>query len=90
MVRKKIYGMDKKNLRYKRKGECKRCGWCCEYRECEDLIYEDNVAICTIYEDRPQACKLFPQAPPILTEKCGFYFLDTWENNKIVKYGKDL
>lgn len=83
--------MDKKGLRYKREGECARCGWCCEYRICEHLIYDEKEsAVCAIYGEHPDACKLFPQAPPILTEKCGFYFLDTWEENKTVKYGKDL
>lgn len=76
--------------RYARRGKCNRCGWCCQYKECEYLIYDGSVAICTIYENRPGECERFPQAPPILTEKCGFYFLDAWENNKKVKYGKDL
>lgn len=82
--------LDKTALRYKRKGKCNRCGWCCEYRVCEYLRYEDEIAVCTIYGNHPGECKRFPQAPPILNEKCGYYFLDTWENNKIVKYGKDL
>lgn len=76
--------------RYKRRGQCNRCGWCCEYSNCEYLSKKNGKAICKIYNDRPLKCILFPQAPPILTETCGFYFLDTWENNRIVKYGKDL
>lgn len=82
--------IDLKRPRYIRKGKCNRCGWCCEYRVCDHLTYEDGVAICGIYEDHPGECQRFPQAPPILTETCGFYFLDTWENNKVVKYGRDL
>lgn len=77
--------------RYLRKGKCNRCGWCCEYRVCpEYLRYDGDIAICTIYKNRPGECKRFPQAPPILHEGCGFYFLDTWENNRKVKYGSEL
>jgi len=77
--------------RYVRMGKCNRCGWCCEYRGCEHLSYdEDEKAVCNIYENRPQECRVFPEAPPILTETCGYYFLDTWENNRVVKYGRDL
>lgn len=60
------------------------------YSSCEHLDWEGVIAICKIYVSRPPRCKLFPQAPPILAETCGFYFLDTWENNRIVKYGRDL
>jgi len=77
--------------RYKRQGSCKRCGWCCEYHGCPDVIYDEKgMAICTIYDDRPDRCRVFPEAPPILHKECGFYFLDTYENNQIVKFGKDL
>ena len=77
--------------RYKRQGKCNRCGWCCEYHGCPDISYDENYkAICTIYNKRPKRCIVFPEAPPILYEGCGFYFLDTWENNKKVKYGRDL
>ena len=78
-------------LRYKRKGRCLRCGSCClcEDPACEYLSFDDNVAVCLIYKqaDRPLRCKLFPEMPPIPKEfkDCGFYFLDTWEDNKIVK-----
>ena len=47
-------------------------------------------ATCKIYDspDRPLRCKLFPEMPPIPREfeKCGYYFLDTWEDNRVVKY----
>jgi len=74
----------KKN-RYIRKGKCNRCGECCINEDCEHLIWESDIAICLIYKNRFDRCKWFPQAPPILIEKCGYYFLDTWENNRIVK-----
>jgi len=83
--------------RYKRKGKCNRCGWCCEYHGCELVKYKRvglfrkrEIAVCTIHKDRPQRCVVFPEAPPILHEGCGFSFVDTWENNRPVKYGKDL
>jgi len=78
------------NPRYTRQGHCNRCGWCCEYHNCQDLIYKDGKAVCTVYDNRPDRCRVFPEAPPILHEGCGFWFIDTWENNRIVKYGKDL
>lgn len=80
--------MDNIKLRYERKGKCNRCGWCCLTEDCEH--FKDN--LCGIFgsSERPAKCINFPQAPPILNEKCGFYFLDTWENNKIVKFGRDL
>jgi hypothetical protein len=81
-----------KNLRYERRGECVRCGWCCEYRVCSEyLSYDENgLAVCSIYGEHPGECQRFPQAPPILNPKCGYYFLDTWEENKMVKFGADL
>jgi TPP-dependent indolepyruvate ferredoxin oxidoreductase alpha subunit len=79
------------NPRYIRQGKCNRCGWCCEYHGCPDVAYnKDGKAVCTIYETRPQRCVVFPEAPPILHKGCGFWFLDTWEDNKKVKYGWDL
>jgi len=71
-------------LRYKRKGKCNRCGECCRNESCEH--FEDGtVAVCKIHnQKRPMRCKWFPQAPPIIFSGCGYYFLDTWENNRIV------
>lgn len=82
--------MEKVKPRYIRQGKCNRCGWCCDYHGCSDVKRIDGKAICTIYEKRPLRCVVFPEAPPILIESCGFYFLDTWEDNRIVKYGRDL
>jgi len=81
-----------KGLRYLRQGQCDRCGWCCEQRVCPDYLRYDKEgkAVCTIYPQHPGECQRFPQAPPILVESCGFYFLDTWENNRLVKFGRDL
>lgn len=82
--------VEKVKPRYIRKGECKRCGWCCKYHNCDDLIFVDGLAICSIQETKPMRCVVFPEAPPILHEGCGYHFLDTYENNRIVKYGSDL
>lgn len=75
--------------RYIRKGKCNRCGQCCVNEDCEYLEMGE-IATCLIHNspDRPNKCKWFPEMPPIprAFKDCGFYFLDTWENNKIVKY----
>ncbi len=75
--------------RYIRFGRCNRCAWCCpgerEGEYCKELEWRDNLPICKIYENRPESCKLFPEAPPILTDKCGYFFVDTWNNCKKLK-----
>jgi hypothetical protein len=76
--------------RYARQGQCNRCGWCCEYHGCKLVRYEDGKAVCSTYEERPPRCVVFPEAPPILNPKCGYYFLDLWDNNRKVKFGSDL
>ena len=79
-----------KKQRYERRGDCIRCGVCCREEECEHLKIENGLATCKIYDspDRPLKCKLFPEMPPIPKKfkNCGYYFLDAWENNKIVKW----
>jgi len=84
--------ISKPKMRYELRGQCNRCGWCCDHEDCEHLVYEGKKATCLIHgnEERPLKCKIFPSAPPIIHKECGFYFLDTWENNRIVKYGRDL
>lgn len=82
--------------RYIRQGNCLRCGWCCLSEDCEHLgWYEQDgemKAHCLIAKspERPQRCKLFPQAPPLLNEDCGYFFLDRWEGKRRVKIGRDL
>ena len=73
-------------LRYIRKGQCVRCGKCCLNENCEYLELGE-LSTCKIYNNdkRPDKCRTFPQAPPITIDSCGYYFLDTWENNRIVK-----
>jgi hypothetical protein len=79
------------NIRYIRKGQCNQCGWCCSHEDCEYLGWKEGRAYCKIHpsltggeDKRELKCKLFPEAPPILNEKCGYYFIDLWEDNKIV------
>jgi len=79
-----------KSPRYIRKGKCKRCGWCC-LREDPPYSYlkkEDDTYTCTVFDDKDERdvrCGLYPGNPPIVYELCGYYFIDTWEDNKIVK-----
>jgi len=71
-------------LRYERQGECKRCGQCCVSEDCVDFVMGEP-ATCMIHDkERPPKCEWFPEAPPIIFGKCGYYFLDTWEDNRIV------
>lgn len=60
--------------KYIRKGKCNRCGFCC--LSCEYLEWNGKVAMCKIYGEHSQVCKSFPEAPPILTGKCGYYFIE--------------
>jgi len=77
-------------LRYIRQGQCNRCGQCCENEDCEYLEMNEKMATCKIYDspDRPDRCKWFPEMPPIPRkfDKCSYYFIDTWEENRIVKH----
>jgi len=78
----------RQKLRYTRKGKCNRCGWCCIEEKCEHLAWENDIAICKIYKNRFDRCRWFPQTPPILNKECGYYFLDTFEDNRIVMAGE--
>jgi len=72
------------NLRYIRQGECNRCGQCCINEDCE-YFEMGEPATCKIHDKEcPPKCEWFPQAPPIIFEKCSYYFLDTWEDNRVV------
>lgn len=77
--------------RYIRKGECKRCGWCClqEDPPCPHLFIDKvtGKSTCKIHksEDRPEKCKVYPGNPPIVHPECGYYFVDRWDNGRKVK-----
>jgi hypothetical protein len=71
-----------------RRGECNRCGACCEILfKCPFLKkHEDETTTCGIYEDRPDQCRLFPIEQRDLSEvrgSCSFYFIE-----KPIKLGK--
>ena len=75
--------------RYELRGECSRCGECCINENCDYLEMKNEIAICLIYKDRFERCRLFPANPPIMFKNCSYYFWDKWEK-KAVKTGKDL
>lgn len=69
--------------RYEIRGECNRCGICCELEGCEHLERdEEGLAVCSIYAERMDMCKNFPAAPPIMIESCGYRFCDKWDSNR--------
>jgi len=47
-----------KNKTLVRTGECNRCGQCCIDEKCVHLKFENNLAICTIYNDRDKLCDI--------------------------------
>jgi Putative zinc- or iron-chelating domain len=64
-----------------RRGECNRCGACCEILfKCPFLKKQsDGTTACGIYEDRPNACRYFPIDRRDLQEvrgSCSFYFIE--------------
>lgn len=79
--------------RYIRQGECNHCGWCCmlENPPCPHLMMKNGKSYCKIWEGDQRKeigkeyCIHFPSLPPITHDECGYYFIDTWEENKIVK-----
>ncbi|MDQ1524260.1 MAG: uncharacterized protein QOE47_2184 [Pyrinomonadaceae bacterium] len=64
-----------------RRGDCNRCGDCCEILfKCPFLKkHGDGTTTCGIYEDRPSQCRLFPIDSRDLAEvrgTCSFYFIE--------------
>ncbi|HVF57961.1 MAG TPA: YkgJ family cysteine cluster protein [Pyrinomonadaceae bacterium] len=64
-----------------RRGECNRCGACCEILfKCPFLKkHDDGSSTCGIYEDRPNQCRLYPIERRDLEEvrgTCSFYFIE--------------
>lgn len=57
-----------------RQGDCDRCGGCCKIGfRCPAYREESG---CSIYNDRPPACRAFPIAPSDLldVERCSYTF----------------
>ena len=64
-----------------RRGECNRCGACCEILfKCPFLKkHRDGTTTCGIYEDRPSQCRLYLIERRDLEEvrgTCSYYFID--------------
>jgi hypothetical protein len=64
-----------------RRGECNRCGACCEILfKCPFLRrHADGTTSCGIYSDRPNQCRLFPIDWRDLEEvrgRCSYYFVE--------------
>ena len=65
-------------------GKCKRCGQCCKRRvvadgeivevACDFLYYENGIAYCMIYDERPEECRRYPESPDQSRPGCGFRF----------------
>jgi len=71
-----------------RRGECNRCGACCELVfKCPFLKKNaDGGSTCGIYENRPNSCRLFPIEPRDIMEvrgTCSYYFIE-----KPIRLGK--
>lgn len=55
--------------RAKRRGDCNRCGLCCQLVfKCPHLRYENGLASCGRYENRPPNCVNFPISPADLED----------------------
>jgi hypothetical protein len=64
-----------------RRGECNRCGACCELVfKCPFLKKNaDGTSLCGIYENRPNQCRLFPIEQRDIQEvrgTCSYYFIE--------------
>lgn len=70
-------------MKYLRFGECKRCGFCCMNKKCEHFKWENGAAVCGLNGSMPQECREYPAVPPILTENCGYRFVDVKRRVKL-------
>lgn len=68
-----------------RKGECKRCGACCQLlSRCPFAAQCQSVTTCRVYNQRPINCRTFPYEASHFAERdlvapgttCGYYFED--------------
>ena len=57
-------------------GQCNRCGECCKRLKCEHLIMEtlddEPFARCSIYNNRPLRCFMWPDLEDAIPDQCGF------------------
>jgi len=73
--------------RYVRMGSCIKCGVCCKFcsgfKPCKylDEAHDNN---CRIYTTKPYACSVYPHDWQHVIEGCGFYYIDTEDNDKVM------
>jgi len=75
----------------RRRGECHRCGACCQMgNRCRFLYYEDGLACCKVYDRRKSPnCRRFPMDERDLADRdlilpdrpCGYFFDSNGDNN---------
>jgi len=46
---------------------------------CPHLKFEDGIAVCTIYPNRPDFCRKYPNHPKDIIDGCGYYFVEVPE-----------
>ena len=73
-------------LKYRR-GHCLSCGKCCEaVFKCPFVFHKDGLSLCKIHEHKPVMCELYPFADDDffkhLKDDCGYYFVDSIEEEK--------
>lgn len=61
-----------------RRGECNRCGACCQLPfPCPFLRFdEEGLSSCAVYHVRPPSCRKYPRTASehITQDQCGYYF----------------
>jgi hypothetical protein len=53
--------------------------------ECSELIWENGMAKCRIYETRPDLCRIFPQVPVGIATvpECGYRFIQVEQREEV-------
>ena len=74
--------------------KCKRCGNCCYFNQvwdgekvirtnpCPHLYFVENVAVCAIYDTRPEICKFFSCDVDVFSRRPD---LTTWSSKGVKK-----
>ena len=86
-----IKAVSGKAPRYVREGRCIQCGSCCLQEDCPHYDAGNGAtSTCKIHDmpDYPERCRLYPSNPPTIFRKCGYYFVDTLEGNRVLKIGE--
>lgn len=71
--------------KYLRFGFCKRCGFCCTSKRCGHFEWKNGEAICKVWGNgsMPEECKSYPISPPILSDDCGYRFVEIKTRRKL-------